>query len=80
MPDGGPAAVFGPEGTTLAACDTGAIGRLLTRQLVAHQGVRRLLLLSRSGEAPGLGATEISLAACDTADRDALAAALATVP
>ncbi|MEU5158994.1 type I polyketide synthase [Streptomyces sp. NPDC020875] len=85
--DSGPAAVFGPEGTTLVTGATGAIGRLLTRHLVTHHGVRRLLLLSRGGEAPGLaeeltglGATEVALLACDTADRDALAAALATVP
>ncbi|SCF90093.1 Short-chain dehydrogenase, partial [Streptomyces sp. Ncost-T6T-2b] len=85
--DGGePAGTFGPEGTTLVTGATGAVGRVLTRHLVTAHGVRRLLLLSRGGEAPelveeltGLGA-DVTLVACDAADRDALSAALATVP
>ena len=81
---------WNPEGTTLITGGTGGLGALLARHLVASGRSRHLLLLSRSGEAaPGarelraeltaLGA-EVTLAACDVADRDALAAALALVP
>ncbi|GAA2565926.1 type I polyketide synthase [Streptomyces sp. NPDC000678] len=86
-PDGdAPAAAFGPQGTTLVTGATGAVGRLLTRHLVTEHGVRRLLLLSRGGQAPelveelsALGA-EVTLAACDAADREALAAAVQDLP
>ncbi|MDT0610827.1 type I polyketide synthase [Streptomyces sp. DSM 40712] len=85
-PKTAPAAVFGPTGTTLVTGATGAVGRLLSRHLVTGHGVRRLLLLSRGGEAPelveeltGLGA-EVTLAACDAADREALAAVVRDLP
>ncbi|MET8544540.1 SDR family NAD(P)-dependent oxidoreductase [Kitasatospora sp. NPDC004799] len=79
-----------PEGTVLITGATGALGGLLARHLVTAHGVRHLLLLSRSGrEAAGaaelkaglreLGA-EVSLAACDAADRGRLAEVLAAVP
>ncbi|RJL18867.1 KR domain-containing protein, partial [Bailinhaonella thermotolerans] len=60
------------------------------RHLVAVHGVRRLLLVSRRGidapgaaglrdELAGLGA-EVTIAACDVADREALAGLLAAIP
>ncbi|MEV3993762.1 SDR family NAD(P)-dependent oxidoreductase [Streptomyces sp. NPDC049837] len=82
--DGG--AHFG-DGTVLVTGATGTLGGLVARHLVAAHGVRDLLLVSRSGPAaPGAGAlvrdleeagAQVVLAACDTADRDALAELLA---
>ncbi|MEE1784441.1 SDR family NAD(P)-dependent oxidoreductase [Streptomyces sp. SP17BM10] len=79
-----------PDGTVLITGGTGTLGAALARHLVATRGVRHLLLAGRSGpDAPGaaelteeltaLGA-EVTVAVCDTADRDALAALLAAVP
>ncbi|MYU14135.1 SDR family NAD(P)-dependent oxidoreductase, partial [Streptomyces sp. SID8361] len=85
-----PAGLGDPDGTVLLSGATGALGGLFARHLVAERGARRLLLVSRrGGEAPGaaelaaelgeLGA-EVTWAACDTADRDALAATLSAIP
>ncbi|WP_229861250.1 type I polyketide synthase, partial [Streptomyces litmocidini] len=82
-------AALDPEGTVLVTGATGALGGLVARHLVTEHGARRLLLVSRRGadapgaeelaaELTGLGA-EVSLAACDTADRDALAKLLTGV-
>ncbi|MGN5635487.1 SDR family NAD(P)-dependent oxidoreductase [Streptomyces sp. AC154] len=79
-----------PEGTVLLTGATGLLGGLVARHLVTAHGARHLLLVSRRGpDAPGaaalvdslaaLGATA-RIAACDTADRSALAALLDTVP
>ncbi|MEU3189011.1 SDR family NAD(P)-dependent oxidoreductase [Streptomyces sp. NPDC006923] len=84
------AARIDPAGTVLLTGATGGLGGLLARHLVTTHGVRHLLLLSRRGErAPGaagltaelteLGA-EVTWAACDAADRDALADVLARIP
>ncbi|MER6687572.1 beta-ketoacyl reductase, partial [Streptomyces olivaceoviridis] len=74
------------DGTVLLTGASGALGRILARHLVAERGVRHLLLVSRSGapddlvaELAALGA-EVTSAACDVADRAALAAVLDAVP
>jgi acyl transferase domain-containing protein len=78
-----------PRGTVLITGGTGALGGLLARHLV-RRGVRHLLLLSRRGVAsPGAGelvagltelGAEVTVEACDAADRAALAQVLARVP
>ncbi|WP_435840153.1 type I polyketide synthase [Streptomyces antimycoticus] len=88
-PDTAPPA-WDPEGTVLVTGATGTIGGVIARHLVAEGGVRHLLLAGRRGpdaegaaelraELTELGA-EVTLAACDVADRKAVAALLATVP
>ncbi|MFD8708250.1 type I polyketide synthase [Kitasatospora sp. NPDC059648] len=88
--DGSGAPRFAPGGTVLITGGTGSLGGLVARHLVTGYGVRRLLLTSRRGpaaegaaelvaELAGLGA-EVTVAACDAADREALAALLAAVP
>ncbi|MEU0436748.1 type I polyketide synthase, partial [Streptomyces sp. NPDC006290] len=78
-----------PDGTVLITGGTGTLAGIVARHLVAEHGVRHLLLLSRRGaEAPGaperaaelaqLGA-DVTWAACDAADRDALARVFASV-
>ncbi|MEV0186641.1 type I polyketide synthase [Streptomyces sp. NPDC050625] len=77
-------------GTVLLTGASGALGGLVARHLVAEHGVRSLLLMSRRG-ADAEGATqlqeeltaagaEVAWAACDVADRDALAGVLSGTP
>ncbi|MFI2230890.1 type I polyketide synthase [Nocardia testacea] len=86
-PDAGPV-TFG-TGTVLITGGTGGLGALVARHLVAAHGVRQLLLVSRRGPAAA-GAGElvdeltaagarVRVAACDIADRAALAALLDSV-
>ncbi|MFJ2595113.1 type I polyketide synthase, partial [Streptomyces erythrochromogenes] len=89
-PAGVAQAAFGADSHVLVTGGLGTLGRLLARHLVKQHGVGRLLLTGRRGPAtPGaeeftaelasLGA-EVTVAACDTGDRAALAALLAAVP
>ena len=76
-------------GTVLITGGTGALGAHVARRLAAR-GVRHLLLAGRRGpQAPGAAelaaelealGTTVTVAACDTADRAAVTALLASVP
>ncbi|KJY41102.1 hypothetical protein VR41_14000, partial [Streptomyces sp. NRRL B-1568] len=79
--------VWGADGTVLITGGTGGLGAVVARHLVVEHGVRSLLLVSRRGadaegaaelvaELSGLGA-RVVVAACDVADREAVAGLLA---
>ncbi|MEU0803535.1 SDR family NAD(P)-dependent oxidoreductase, partial [Streptomyces sp. NPDC005970] len=79
-----------PDGTVLITGGTGTLGAALARHLAATGRARNLLLISRRGlDAPGvseliaeleeLGA-QATVAACDAADRAALAELLGRLP
>ncbi|MFI5555518.1 type I polyketide synthase [Streptomyces sp. NPDC051738] len=83
------APVWEPSGTVLITGGTGALGGYVARW-AARQGAEHLLLLGRRGrqapgaeeleaELAGLGA-RVTIAACDTADRSQLSAALEAIP
>ncbi len=85
----GTPAAYEPSGTVLVTGGTGGIGAHVAR-FAAAAGAGHVLLLSRRGsEAPGadelraeltgLGA-EVTIAACDVADRDALAEVIGAIP
>ena len=89
-PAGERAPAFDAQGTVLITGATGMLGGLVARHLVAEHGVRSLVLASRRGiEAEGaaelerdlreLGA-EMTIAACDVAVREQVAALLQRIP
>ncbi|MFJ6677441.1 SDR family NAD(P)-dependent oxidoreductase, partial [Actinosynnema sp. NPDC091369] len=68
------------DGTVLVTGGTGTLGRAVAAHLVARHGVRRLVLVGRSGgEAPELDA-DVRVVACDVSDRDQVADLLASIP
>ncbi|MYZ36912.1 MULTISPECIES: type I polyketide synthase, partial [unclassified Streptomyces] len=83
-------AAWNADGTVLITGGTGGLGGVLARHLVTERDVRHLLLASRRGaEATGAAelvaeltsyGAEVTVAACDIADRSALAGLLASVP
>jgi acyl transferase domain-containing protein len=84
VPDGTP---LDPAGTVLITGGTGGLGAAVARHLVAHHGVRHLLLVSRGGKAPDdllaeltADGVAVSVAACDVTDRAALAKVVGAVP
>ncbi|MGP4115477.1 SDR family NAD(P)-dependent oxidoreductase, partial [Streptomyces sp. 4N509B] len=96
MPSAAPTPASAPSpapfgnGTVLVTGGLGTLGRLVARHLAEEHGVRRLLLVGRRGaegegvaellaELAGAGATA-TVAACDVAEREAVAELLAGVP
>ncbi|GAB2593857.1 polyketide synthase [Paractinoplanes abujensis] len=83
-------ALWNPHGTVLVTGGTGGLGGLVARHLAGRHGVRHLLLTGRRGaDSPGarqlaaelaaLGVT-LTVAACDAADRDAMAEVIDGIP
>ncbi|MEU8280115.1 SDR family NAD(P)-dependent oxidoreductase, partial [Microbispora bryophytorum] len=68
------------DGAVVVTGATGTLGRLVARHLVEVHGVRRLVLLSRSGGSVDIEDAEVRSVACDVADSDALAEALRDEP
>ncbi|MER5354836.1 SDR family NAD(P)-dependent oxidoreductase, partial [Kitasatospora sp. NPDC002551] len=79
-----------PDRTALITGGTGTLGALIARRLVTEHGLRHLLLVSRAGqqadgaeplraELAALGA-RVTIAACDAARREELAALIAGLP
>ncbi|GCB53322.1 type I polyketide synthase [Streptomyces sp. NL15-2K] len=68
------------DGTVVVTGATGTLGRLVARHVVQAHGVRRLLLLSRSGASLDIDGADVRALACDLSDADAVAAALRDEP
>ncbi|WP_030844358.1 SDR family NAD(P)-dependent oxidoreductase, partial [Streptomyces hygroscopicus] len=79
--------VWDAVGTVLVTGASGVLAGVVARHLVVERGVRRLVLVSRSGAgAEGLvaelvaaGAEDVSFVLCDVADREGMAGVLAGV-
>jgi polyketide synthase 12 len=81
---------FDPDGTVLISGGTGALGAIVARHLIERHGAKHLLLLSRQGEDNQsamrlkvefeLAGADVTVAACDVSDRQALARVLANTP
>ena len=94
VPDGPGEQVGGLAGATVIITGgTGMAGSAVATHLVARHGVAHVVLASRSGasntRAPGVAelvgelenaGAQVTVAACDVADRDAVAALIAQVP
>jgi acyl transferase domain-containing protein/acyl carrier protein len=81
LPPTGNAVAWDDDDCVLITGGTGTLGVAVARHLVATHGVRKLVLLSRSGRAAGLDLdADVTVVACDAADRDALAAVFAAYP
>ncbi|GAA3035666.1 type I polyketide synthase [Actinokineospora globicatena] len=68
-----------PHGTVLITGGNGALGTLLAQHLVAEHGVGEVVLASRSGVGPDLGAA-VRHVACDVADRASVARLVDSLP
>ncbi|MFF7638565.1 SDR family NAD(P)-dependent oxidoreductase [Kitasatospora sp. NPDC008050] len=80
---------FGPDDAVLITGGTGTLGRLLARHLVTGHGLRHVVLAGRSGaQTPELATlrselgrhgARLRVAACDAADRQAVASLLDSI-
>ncbi|TQM77776.1 acyl transferase domain-containing protein [Saccharothrix saharensis] len=69
-----------PDGTVLITGGTGTLGGHVARHLAAAHGVRKLVLVSRSGAAPVIDGADVTAVTCDVRDRQALAEVVAGIP
>ncbi|WP_409187098.1 SDR family NAD(P)-dependent oxidoreductase [Amycolatopsis sp. VS8301801F10] len=76
LPAVGERFAWNPDGTVLITGGTGTLGQLVARHLVTEHGVRRLVLLSRTGGEVEQLTAEVTVVACDLTDREAVAGVL----